>query len=95
MKYFDPGVDRKEFQSILISGKPVVGVAVSISAVSMSQSTVNLTLVFSNLSGLYATPMRPYVSSFCLSKGISDFRMKKIVLVPMMSGIPYFVIPSS
>ena len=55
VKCFAAGVDKTEFQSILMSGKSAVGADVSISAVSLSPPTVNLDRAFSSLSGLYAT----------------------------------------
>ena len=84
MKYFTPGVNISEFQSILIRGRSVVGVAVSILAVSLLAPTVNLDLDSSSLSGVYPTTMRPCVMPFCLLGGISYLGLKNIVLVPIM-----------
>ena len=88
MKYFAPGVDSTEFHNILIVGRSAVGLLASMRHTILSPPTVRRDLCFSILSGLYATTMRPYVTSFLLSAGMSDFMMKVMVLVPGMSRIP-------
>ena len=85
LKYFAPGVDSTEFHNIFVVGRSAVGLLASMRQPIWSPPTVSRDLCFSILSGLYPTTMHPYVTSFLLSDGMSDFLMKVMVLVPGMS----------
>ena len=76
-------------------GRSAVGALTSKGYLMRLPPTVSRDMFFSNLSGLYATTILPYVTSFRLSGGISDFGMKKMVLVPAMSRMPCERRPSS
>ena len=74
VKYFAPGVDKTEFNKILIVGRSDVGVLTSYREVILYPPTASLVLLGSDMCGLYATTILP-------QDRIKDITYGRIVVV--------------
>ena len=87
MSYLEPGVDTKLFQCSFEVVRSYVGVETGLSKVILSPPTVSCTIYVSFFWGHMLQMMRKYVTF--ASWGTLYLCMKKQVLVPCMSPIPW------